>query len=39
LASSTTELIDGARALIEKGKSAGYAWRAVLRDGIDQLGR
>jgi len=31
------ELIDGARALIEKGKSAGYAWRAVLRDGIDQL--
>jgi phosphocarrier protein FPr/phosphocarrier protein len=31
------ELIDGARALIEKGKSAGYAWRAVLRDGIEQL--
>jgi phosphocarrier protein FPr/phosphocarrier protein len=31
------ELIEGARALIEKGKSAGYAWRAVLRDGIEQL--
>lgn len=31
------ELIDGARALIDKGKSAGYAWRAVLREGIEQL--
>ena len=31
------ELVAGARALIEKGKSAGYAWRAVLSDGIAQL--
>jgi phosphocarrier protein FPr/phosphocarrier protein len=31
------QLVGGARALIEKGKSAGYAWRAVLRDGIDAL--
>ncbi|MBS0420916.1 MAG: phosphoenolpyruvate--protein phosphotransferase [Proteobacteria bacterium] len=31
------ELVDGARALIDKGKSAGFAWRAVLRDGIEQL--
>jgi len=31
------ELIVGARALINQGKSAGYAWRAVLRTGIDQL--
>ncbi len=31
------ELVDGARALINQGKSAGYAWRAVLREGIDQL--
>jgi len=31
------ELVDGARALIDKGKGAGYAWRAVLREGIEQL--
>jgi multiphosphoryl transfer protein len=31
------ELVAGARALIEKGKSASYAWRAVLGDGIAQL--
>lgn len=31
------ELVAGARALIATGKSAGYAWRAVLRDGIDAL--
>jgi len=31
------ELVDGARALIEAGKSAGFAWRSVLRVGIDQL--
>ena len=31
------ELVGGARALINQGKSAGYAWRAVLRNGIEQL--
>jgi multiphosphoryl transfer protein len=31
------ELIAGARSLINQGKSAGYAWRAVLRTGIEQL--
>jgi len=31
------ELVDGARALIHKGKGPGYAWRAVLREGIEQL--
>jgi phosphocarrier protein FPr/phosphocarrier protein len=31
------ELVAGARSLIDKGKSAGYAWRAVLREGIDAL--
>ena len=31
------ELVDGARILINQGKSAGHAWRAVLRVGIDQL--
>ena len=31
------ELVDGARVLINQGKSAGHAWRAVLRVGIDQL--
>jgi phosphoenolpyruvate-protein phosphotransferase len=31
------ELVGGARALINQGKSAGYAWRAVLRTGIEQL--
>jgi len=29
------DLVEGARRLIESGKSAGYAWRAVLRDGIE----
>jgi phosphocarrier protein FPr/phosphocarrier protein len=31
------ELIAGARVLINQGKSAGHAWRAVLRTGIEQL--
>lgn len=31
------ELVDGARVVINQGKSAGYAWRSVLRVGIDQL--
>jgi phosphocarrier protein FPr/phosphocarrier protein len=31
------ELVDGAHTLIEQGKSAGFAWRSVLRVGIDQL--
>lgn len=31
------ELVAGARSLIDRGKSAGYAWRAVLREGIDAL--
>jgi phosphocarrier protein FPr/phosphocarrier protein len=31
------DLVEGARRLIESGKSAGYAWRAVLRDGIEAL--
>ncbi len=31
------ELVDGAQALIDKGKGAGFAWRAVLRDGVEQL--
>jgi phosphoenolpyruvate-protein phosphotransferase len=31
------DLITGARILIEKGKSAGFAWRAVLRTAIEQL--
>ena len=31
------ELIGSARALIANGKSAGYAWRTVLRESIDQL--
>jgi phosphocarrier protein FPr/phosphocarrier protein len=31
------DLVEGARRLIESGKSAGYAWRAVLRDGVDAL--
>jgi phosphocarrier protein FPr/phosphocarrier protein len=31
------ELVDGARVLINQGKSAGHAWRTVLRVGIDQL--
>lgn len=31
------ELVDGARVLINQGKSAGHAWRAALRVGIDQL--
>jgi phosphocarrier protein FPr/phosphocarrier protein len=31
------DLVDGARRLIESGKSAGYAWRAVLHDGIEAL--
>jgi multiphosphoryl transfer protein len=31
------ELVGGARVLINQGKSAGYAWRAVLRTGIEQL--
>ncbi len=31
------ELVDGARILINQGKSAGYSWRAVLRVGIQQL--
>jgi phosphocarrier protein FPr/phosphocarrier protein len=31
------ELIAGARGLIDSGKSAGYAWRKVMRDGIDAL--
>jgi multiphosphoryl transfer protein len=31
------DLIAGARTLINQGKSAGYAWRAVLRNGIEQL--
>jgi phosphocarrier protein FPr/phosphocarrier protein len=31
------ELVDGARVLVNQGKSAGHAWRAVLRVGIDQL--
>ena len=31
------ELVDGANALIQQGKSAGYAWRAVLSGGIAQL--
>jgi phosphoenolpyruvate-protein phosphotransferase len=31
------DLVEGARRLIDSGKSAGYAWRAVLRDGIEAL--
>jgi phosphoenolpyruvate-protein phosphotransferase len=31
------DLVEGARRLIDGGKSAGYAWRAVLRDGIEAL--
>jgi multiphosphoryl transfer protein len=31
------DLAAGARRLIEGGKSAGYAWRTVLRDAIDAL--
>ena len=31
------ELVGGANALIQQGKSAGYAWRAVLSEGIAQL--
>jgi multiphosphoryl transfer protein len=31
------DLVEGARRLIESGKSAGYAWRAVLRDGVEAL--
>lgn len=31
------DLVQGAHRLIESGKSAGYAWRAVLRDGIEAL--
>lgn len=31
------ELVDGARVLTNQGKSAGHAWRTVLRVGIDQL--
>ena len=31
------DLIAGARILIEKGKSAGFAWRAVLRTAVEQL--
>jgi phosphocarrier protein FPr/phosphocarrier protein len=31
------ELVDGANALIQQGKGAGYAWRAVLSGGIAQL--
>jgi multiphosphoryl transfer protein len=31
------ELVYGARVAINQGKSAGYAWRSVLRVGIDQL--
>ncbi|MBV8805917.1 MAG: phosphoenolpyruvate--protein phosphotransferase, partial [Sinobacteraceae bacterium] len=31
------DLIAGARRLIESGKSAGYAWRAVLSGAIDTL--
>jgi multiphosphoryl transfer protein len=31
------DLVDGARRLIQSGKSAGYAWRAVLRGGIEAL--
>jgi multiphosphoryl transfer protein len=31
------DLIAGARILIETGKSAGFAWRAVLRTAIEQL--
>jgi phosphoenolpyruvate-protein phosphotransferase len=31
------DLIEGARRLIGSGKSAGYAWRAVLRDSIEAL--
>lgn len=31
------ELVSGARSLVESGKSAGYAWRQVLREGVDAL--
>ena len=31
------ELVAGARNLINQGKSAGYAWRAVLRNSMEQL--
>jgi phosphoenolpyruvate-protein phosphotransferase len=31
------ELIGGAQGLIESGKSAGFAWRSVLRVGIEAL--
>ena len=31
------DLIAGARSLIHRGKSAGYAWRGVLREGINAL--
>ena len=31
------ELATGARTLIQAGKSAGYAWRAVMRHAIDAL--
>ncbi|MFL6605172.1 MAG: phosphoenolpyruvate--protein phosphotransferase [Steroidobacteraceae bacterium] len=31
------DLVEGAHRLIESGKSAGHAWRAVLREGIEAL--